>query len=133
MDEIAERFAHNDHRQKLLGGLRVGVEALWYAGCNNLYLDGSFVTSKPMPGDFDVCWDPTGVDHTKLDPVLLDFSDKRRAQKEKFYGEFFPSGFVAAGGMTFLDFFQVEKLTGEPKGIVQVFRSLTAKKGGCEK
>ena len=129
MDEISQRFAYNDHRQRLFEGFRNGVESLRRAGCQNVYLDGSFVTSKPEPRDFAVCWDLAGVDHTKLDPVLLDFSDKRRAQKEKFLGEFFPSGFNAAGRLTFLDFFQVEKLSGKQKGIVRVRFSFTGNRG----
>jgi len=41
------------------------------------------VTVKRRPGDFDVCWDATEVNLKLLDPVLLDFSDARAAQKSK--------------------------------------------------
>ena len=50
-------------------------ELLWKAcesaSCQTGYLDGSFVSSKLEPGDFDACWDEKGVDLDKLDPVLL--------------------------------------------------------------
>ena len=89
-----------------------------------LYLDGSFVTDKETvygapPGDFDGCWDPVGVDPMLLDPVLLDFTNKRAAQKAKFGGELFLSTAPASSiGPVFLDFFQVDKITGAAKGIL---------------
>jgi len=77
------------------------------------------VTAKEIPGDFDACWDPRGVDGERLDPVLLDFTNRRAAQKEKYQGELFPSLQRAdPAGNTFLDFFQIDKRTGEAKGIV---------------
>lgn len=76
-----------------------------------LYLDGSFVTSKQIPADFDACWDSAGVDPGLLDPVLLDFSGGRAAQKVKYRGELLPSS-------VFLDFFQIDKQSGRSKGII---------------
>jgi len=78
------------------------------------------VTAREIPGDFDACWDPVGVDVSGLDPVLLDFSNKRAAQKAKYGGELFPSSSWAATGTVFLDFFQIDKATGDPKGIVAI-------------
>ena len=80
------------------------------AGCQMVYVDGSFVTNKLVPGDFDACWDVTGVDLQQLKmiaPALLDFADKRAAQKAEYGGEFFPAGWPAdRTGTLFLDFFQ---------------------------
>ncbi|MBN1867786.1 hypothetical protein JW916_10880 [Candidatus Sumerlaeota bacterium] len=120
LDEIEQRFATNETRRRLYEGFARGVEALKRAGCKEVLLDGSFVTDKPNPGDFDACWDPTGMDPKKLDPVFLDFSDGRREQKRKFGGEFFPSSARANGSRTFVEFFQNDKYTGKPKGIVRV-------------
>jgi hypothetical protein len=54
-----------------------------------------------------------------LEPVFFDFTNLRAAQKAKFLGEFFPSSVVADSvGTTFLDFFQVDKATGNAKGII---------------
>lgn len=95
--------------------------ALRDAGCRTAYIDGSFVTAKEQPGDFDVCWDATGVDASVLDPVLLEFGEGRRAQKQRFGGELFPSIAAAEpGGTRFLDFFQCDRETGEPKGIIEI-------------
>ena len=82
-----------------------------------MYLDGSFTTSKNRPGDFDGCWDSEGVNLDKLDPVLKDFSNGRKAQKGKYSGEFFVSSAPNPSG-TILDFFQQDKETGDPKGLV---------------
>ena len=118
--EVEERFASTEWRRTLLDGVRRAVESLKEAGCRTLYLDGSFVTSKNHPGDFDGCWDPDGVDARKLDPVLLTFGNRRAAQKAKYHGELFISSSPADGGLTFLDFFQRDKATGHPKGIIGI-------------
>jgi hypothetical protein len=99
-------------------GLRRALLALKAAGCARAYIDGSFVTDKNVPSDFDGCWDPVGVDLSKLDPVLQTFDDGRAQQKAKYGGELFPSTVVEAGtGNLFLDFFQATR-AGERKGIL---------------
>lgn len=99
-------------------GLRAALDSLERAGCTRVYVDGSFVTSRDTPADYDACWDSTGVDVSRLDPVLLDFSNGRAAQKRKYYGELFIANQQLPGGTRFLDFFQRDKATGQPKGIV---------------
>ena len=118
LDEVENRFALSDHRKRLFAGFKEGVTALRKAGCRKIFLDGSFITEKPMPADFDVCWEPIGVNPTKLDPVLLDFNDRRKKQKECFHGEFFPASSLADGSHTFFDYFQIDKDTGNSKGII---------------
>jgi len=88
------------------------------AGCKTVYLDGSFVTDKNNPKDYDGCWDPTGVNFDSLDPVLKDFSRSRTAQKIKFFGEMFFSISPSPKG-TILDFFQHDK-DDNVKGIVAI-------------
>jgi hypothetical protein len=118
-DEISARFGTTAHRLALLDGLRRALDSLHGAGCRLAYLDGSFVTAKEHPGDFDACWEVQGVDADLLDPVLLDFADRRAAQKAKFGGELFPAEWGAdPDGTRFLDFFQRDKNTGNPKGII---------------
>jgi hypothetical protein len=103
----------------MLDGLKLALESLRAAGCRRAYVNGSFVTGKDEPGDFDACWEASGVDSQLLDPVLLDFSDRRRAQKARFGGELFPAEVRAdPAGSRFLDYFQHDKTTGAPKGIV---------------
>ena len=94
-------------RVKLLAGLKEAISLLRIAGCHTVYVDGSFVTRKSEPGDFDACWAIDGVDVDKLDPVFLDFSNSRARQKARFLGELcpaeLPEGLI---GRTFLDFFR---------------------------
>jgi hypothetical protein len=97
------------------------LELLRDAGCSTVYLDGSFVTQKQDPGDFDGCWDVMGVDPNKLDPVFLNLHNKRAAQKARFSGEFFPAQLPEGiSGRLFVQFFQIDKNTGVSKGIVAV-------------
>lgn len=118
-DEIADRFGTTPQRRALLAGLYSALQALNSAGCQTVYIDGSFVTTKLVPNDFDACWDIEGVDPDQLDPVLLIFDDSRAAQKAKYLGELFPAQLTEGGsGGSFLEFFQVDKETGNPKGIV---------------
>lgn len=117
LEEVETRFAISEHRKRLFSGFREGIMALRKAGCRKIFLDGSFVTEKPIPGDFDVCWDHIGVDDAKLDTIFIDFK-RRKKQKERFYGEFFPAHLPADGKTLFLDFFQIDKYTGNAKGII---------------
>ena len=118
-NEIANRFGTNAWRRQLLAGVRAASEELKRVGCSTIYLDGSFVSAKLIPGDFDACWDESGVDVASIDPVLLDFDGGRANQKAKFGGELFPVSQNADGlGTLFLEFFQIDKDTGSQKGIV---------------
>lgn len=120
-DEVVVRFGYNTHRQRQLQGLEEALQNLKAAGCRTVYLNGSFVTSKPEPDDYDACWEPEGVDLENLDPVLLTFDSGRVTQKRKYMGELFPSSVRAdPDGRTYLDWFQVDKSTEMPKGIVGV-------------
>jgi hypothetical protein len=118
--EVGARFGQTPHRAWLFDGVVEVAAALRRANCARMYLDGSFVTEKTHPNDFDGCWDATNVRVTLLDPVLLDFSNGRAAQKKKYRGEMFVADSMNVGGGTFLEFFQREKLTGMRKGIVGV-------------
>ena len=100
-------------------GLKAALENLSGADCRTAYVDGSFVTSKAIPNDYDACWEETGVDPVILDPVLLTFDPGRAAQKAKYMGELFPTSATAdADGLSFLEFFQTDRETGRAKGIV---------------
>lgn len=119
--ELEAAFGLTAWRRRLLTGLRAALEALKVAGCRRAYIDGSLVATKEIPGDFDGCWEAAGVDPGALDPVLLDFRHPRTAQKQKYGGEMFVADFPAdPHGTMFLNFFQVDKNTGEAKGIVAI-------------
>lgn len=118
--EFVQRFGRTRHRLDLIAGMTGAINNLRRAGCRTVYIDGSFVTDKLHPRDYDGCWDETGVDMHLLDPVLLDFNYERTAQKLKYMGEFFPAHYPARpDGMPYKDFFQIDRM-GVPKGIVEI-------------
>lgn len=120
-DEIEARFGGSRRREELLVGLREALESLAAAGCRIAYVDGSFATGKQEPRDFDACWETADVDPDRLDAAVLDFSNRRAAQKQRFGGELFPADRAAGpSGTRFLDYFQCDRDTGEPKGIVSI-------------
>jgi hypothetical protein len=119
--EVEAAFAYNAQRRSILDGFLAGVTSLATAGCGTILLDGSFVSAKPVPGDFDACWEPAGVDFDRLDPIFDDFENGRANQKARFKGEFFPSTLIAADiGRAFVEFFQVDRFTGRRKGILSI-------------
>lgn len=120
-DNFLKLFGTNSHRLNLMSGLKAAMLSLKLAGCQTLYVDGSFVTLKEYPGDYDACWDVHGVDDHLIDPILLKFDDGRKAMKIKYKGDLFPAQLKESlSGQTFLDFFQNDKNTGKPKGIVKL-------------
>jgi hypothetical protein len=120
LKEIELGYATNDHRRMLFDGFKAGFENLMAAGCKNIFLDGGYVGENPKPKDYDVCWDHKGVDSALIDPVLLDYSDKRKAQLQKYKGEFFLSLGAASLRVFYFIYFQRDKFTGKPKGIIRV-------------
>lgn len=117
--DVQFRFAENSHRTRLLGGLLAACRNLAAAGCREMLLDGSFVTEKPLPGDYDGAWETAGVDPDRLDPVLLDFSNRRAAMKAKYLGDLFPASALAAPGVLYRDFFKTDR-NGVEKGVVLI-------------
>lgn len=123
LDEFELEFGYNSRREELIRGLKTAMEWLKACGCTKIYVDGSFVTKKEIPGDFDACWDYTGVDIVMLQsqyPLLLDFENSRENQKRQLKGELFPAQIPADEHSTiFVDFFQRDR-DGKAKGIIQI-------------
>ncbi|MBL7733676.1 MAG: hypothetical protein JNM88_21075 [Chitinophagaceae bacterium] len=129
LEEVYERYVLNAQRKAQFEGMVKALENLFGSGCPQVFLDGSYVTGKPTPNDYEVCWDMRFVNPTSLDPVFFDFSNGRSQQKKKYFGEFFPAAIKEGfSGRPFLEFFQIDKSTGKPKGIVRLLNHLT--KGG---
>src|SRR5216684_4064716 len=119
--ETITAYGTSPWRLQLLAGLKAALANLKTAGCRRAYIDGSFVTAKQHPGDFDDCWGIAGVVASRLDPVLLIFDRGRAEQKSRFGGELFPAEAGAdPQGTRFIDFFQQDKDTGSAKGIVGI-------------
>jgi hypothetical protein len=116
---VLSQFGINAHRLRLLDGLLEALRNLAGAGCRWVLLDGSFISITALPRDYDGAWEPAGVDPTRLDPVLLDFSNGRAAMKARYGGELFPASWSAAAGILYRDFFQKDR-NGVRKGVVQI-------------
>ena len=117
--ELVERFGVNNHRLKLLEGLRKGLTLLRQYGCREVYIDGSFVTAKPLPNDIDVCYDNTHMNWKKFIKEHPEFNDSKngsRIQKEKYQSEFYAYN---AFEDSILQFFQFNR-DGDPKGLVKL-------------
>ncbi len=118
--EICDRYGYTVYRRKLLEGLKEGLQNLKSVGCQIVYLDGSFITAKERPGDFDVCYKDDDVFFDSLwfnFPTLYKFGGD--AQKAKYRGEFFPATSYAKAKITILDFFQKDRDNNQ-KGIIQI-------------
>lgn len=128
-EEIVERFGFTNHRLALLDGLYEALVALAGAGCGRVYVDGSFVTAKEIPGDFDVCWEPQDVNLAILRataPLLFDLRNRRAAQKVRYGGKFFAADWPAdSRGTPYREFFQQVKGGGR-KGIIAIDPSTVA-------
>lgn len=109
-DEFWERFATNTYRKQMLTGLRLALNALKFAGCEQVYIGGSFVTDKEKPNDYDGCFEIFGIDENKIDPIFL--IPDLQAQKEKFYGELLPNSVMVG-------FFQND-INRQPRGIISL-------------
>lgn len=119
--DVRRYFAWNTRRRFLFGGFARAVATLQSAGCRTVILDGSFVTSKEEPGDWDAAFDPVGVLPARLDPILLKHDDGRRAMRAKYLGDMFPWTALAssATGSIYRQFFQKDR-DGNPKGIIEI-------------
>ena len=53
LDEVRQRFGNNVRRNELLSNFNVLLEVIRRVGASRLFLDGSFVTDKEIPGDID--------------------------------------------------------------------------------
>ena len=88
------------------------------AGCVSVKIDGSFVTSKLEPSDFDGTWDPDGVVKIELDPIID--SEDKYSMKDKYLGELYRQNTIeVATGKTFDEFFQMDRMKNR-KGIVKI-------------
>lgn len=121
-EEFLARFVNTDRRLYLLQGLQIAIKQLQAAGCRTIFIDGSFVTIKLNPGDFDACYDDETVDKDYLRihaPRLLRYYD-RAGQKATYRGEIFPSNQpVGNYGENSFEFFQRDRKLRK-KGIIAI-------------
>jgi len=119
--EFEERYGYNEKRVWLLCGLKMLLDELSKVACKAVYVDGSFVTYKKIPGDYDLCWQMDGVLVEDLDPVLLNYTPEGKNRiEEKYRGDIRGAEFsVRETGTTYLEFFQHDR-NGKAKGVVKL-------------
>ena len=117
--QLVDLCGGNSHRLSLLVGLKNALLNLKSAGCKVVLIDGSFVSDKQLPNDYDGAWDTSGVDPNLIDVILLTFDAGRKTMKAKYGGELFPSSGLAEPGQTYWEFFQTDR-DGNPKGVLLV-------------
>jgi len=116
--EFARTFGWNARREFLLQGMLEALQYFRSLGCQRVYIDGSFVTSKDTPSDYDAAWDRSGMTLVNIDPMFRSNPDGRIKQKAMYGGEWFPASGIADGADTlFLEFFQIDR-SNNVKGIV---------------
>lgn len=121
-EEFEQRYSLNLTRKTQLKGMKKAIEEFKKAGCSKIYIDGSFVTWKKHPGDFDALYDLDEVERHAIHDILIDPSfEGREKQKEYYEGEFFPTSEKADPyGTKYLEFFQKKKKSRNPKGIIKI-------------
>jgi len=119
LSDVEHRYSTNPTRTAQFTGLKRAALALAAAGCPTLWLNGSYITDKAEPGDYDATFDAEPIDWITLglaEPELLDFDAPRSTQKRTYGGELIPT---LAAGVDFVDFFQTNR-NGERKGIIRI-------------
>ena len=113
------KFGWSNRRRFLIGGMHRALLNLRFAGCTAAMINGSFVSAKDEPGDYDMAFDPIGMNGILIDPILRRHDDQRKAMKAKYFGDVFPWGAVACATtpVIYRDFFQRDR-SGVAKGVV---------------
>ena len=70
----------------------------------SIFVDGSFVTDKPVPGDVDVAIDITGCSKADQDVWLIAYHREHARLKREFRTDFYPV--IVGAGHDFTAFFQ---------------------------
>ena len=132
LTEIGKRFGFTPRRRWLFKGLRLAVEAFLAAGIEEVYIDGSFCTTKRDPGDIDGYWvEPDAGVYDRLDPYWIDFEGvlvphlkkwKWRMWAEHGLEFFIHPSMEAAPDVGFPQFFRSDR-DGRPRGVIRIVKA----------
>jgi hypothetical protein len=84
--EVETKFAYNTKRKELFTGLARVITILREAKCWEIHLDGSYITTKEEPTDYDLCFEPTGLEKTEELFALL---SQKEGRKTEYLGDIF--------------------------------------------
>lgn len=129
-EDFEKTFVYNYKRRSIFVGFKKLLFILKEIDCDFIYVDGSFVTLKTLPGDIDVCWNMSNEKEFRnnqlhklieICPQLFysDSGENREFIKTEFCADVFPANTIESEcGLMFKDFFQRDKETELPKGII---------------
>jgi hypothetical protein len=136
-------------RAKLVDNLELFVRQLWQVGVERIFVNGSFVTAKPDPGDVDAYYECEATQYPRILVGLLQAAPRlpwdllrRRIDptsgvlKPQMWHEYRveifphftdhpqPTGVRDERGsnLYFPTLFRRDKETGRPKGVIQIIR-----------
>lgn len=116
--ELIENFGYNKQRLNYLKSIFELALLLKNLGCKELYVVGSFVTTKAIPNDIDVCINFSDIDENKLAKSELASLDKyelaRIKQQKNVHLIIFDNS-----SRDFLDWFRQDR-DGNKRGIIQI-------------
>lgn len=115
--EVEERFAQTPLRRRLFEALLVVVEILTAAKCPAAYLDGSFITTASEPGDYDLCYESTGMVPTEEWRLFLKLTADER--KKEHLGDIFVRMQVPPFFTDHVELWQSDR-DGNVKGIIRI-------------
>lgn len=121
-DEFVDLYGYTQRRRDMIAGLERAMKHLAEFGCRAVYIDGSFVSKKHNPSDYDACWDDTGeIDEEYLrlyQPYFI--TNAKEKLKAKYGGEFIRSSSFADWDNRYLAYYQRDKQDLSPKGIIRL-------------
>jgi hypothetical protein len=125
LQEVIEKFCFSKKRKKLIEGLKNLINTCLQCQVNILYIDGSFVSQKLQPQDYDACYDTDHPDREVVFAKALEsiLESDSEMQKRYFGGEIYYAHLKQCFGdfSTVLERFQICKEDGKTKkGIVKI-------------
>ncbi len=123
LEEAKERFATSEHRSALWHQLIQVIGIMRKHGLAGiLFIDGSYVTDKAMPGDIEIVLDVRTESAEKIGKAAIFFAKCHDRLKTNFGIDWYPN---YPGGNDFTVFFQYTRPTertpsGTKKGILRI-------------
>lgn len=125
LEEVIERFLFSKKRETLIIGLKRLIDFCLSKKINILFLNGSFISRKLNPTDYDVCYT---TNHPDKNTILkeVESSFRHGDLEEKFGCQIFYAYSIAdSKNNCFIDFFQqrkeeARKRKPKKKGIIKL-------------
>lgn len=118
IEEARDRFANKSARRALLfEALGEVLKILSNANCTEIYLNGSFITDTEEPGDYDLCYDPTGMKATDRWREFLKLTMDER--KKRHLGDIFINWPQPPFFTSHVDLWQTDR-DNNLKGIIRI-------------